>query len=175
MPLIVEQQFPLGRFNATRWRQNPFEDRFGEWPPSPLRLLRALAARWFQYARETGDNDTLNRDALLREIGSELPSFALPSLTWQGQPLKQCVPYGVEWTAPGAADAAYKKAKTTLTEDHYRLLSPGAPLFWHWENLEVDGRQKELLDQLLKRILYFGRAESFSYLRRSMRFRRYWS
>ena len=54
MPLILEQSFPLGRFHATRWNQNPYEDRHGEWPPSPWRLLRALAARWFQYARETG-------------------------------------------------------------------------------------------------------------------------
>ena len=60
MPLILEQVFPLGRFHATRWNQNPFEDRHGEWPPSPWRLLRALAARWFQYARETGDEDDWN-------------------------------------------------------------------------------------------------------------------
>lgn len=166
MPLIIEQQFPLGRFNATRWHQNPFEDPFGEWPPSPLRLLRALTARWFQYARETGDSETDKRDALLREIARELPSFALPAFTWRGQPLKQYVPYKVEWTAKGAADPAYKKAQTTLTEDHYRVLSPDALLFWHWEHLDLEGTQKDLLDQLLKRILYFGRAESFSCLRR---------
>jgi CRISPR-associated protein Csb2 len=166
MPLIIEQRFPLGRFNATRWHQNPFEDPFGEWPPSPLRLLRALTARWFQYARETGDSDTDKRDALLREIARELPSFALPAFTWRGQPLKQYVPYKVEWTAKGAADPAYKKAQTTLTEDHYRVLSPDARLFWHWENLDLEETQKDLLDQLLKRILYFGRAESFSCLRR---------
>ncbi len=53
MPLILEQSFPLGRFHATRWNQNPFEDPYGEWPPSSWRLLRALAARWFQYSRET--------------------------------------------------------------------------------------------------------------------------
>src|SRR5215210_9435531 len=166
MPLIIEQRFPLGRFNATRWHQNPFEDPFGEWPPSPLRLLRALAARWFQYARETGDSETGKRDVLLREIARELPSFALPAFTWRGQPLKQYVPYKVEWTAKGAADPAYKKAQTTLTEDHYRVLSPDALLFWHWEHLDLEGTQKDLLDQLLKRILYFGRAESFSCLRR---------
>ncbi len=39
MPLILEQSFPLGRFHATRWNQNPFEDPYGEWPPSPWRLL----------------------------------------------------------------------------------------------------------------------------------------
>ena len=63
MPLVLRQTFPLGRFHATRWNQNPFEDRFGEWPPSPWRLLRALVARWFQYSRETGDEDVALRDA----------------------------------------------------------------------------------------------------------------
>jgi CRISPR-associated protein Csb2 len=58
MAVVIEQRFPLGRFHATRWNQNPFEDPYGEWPPSPWRLLRALAARWFQYARETGDGES---------------------------------------------------------------------------------------------------------------------
>jgi len=166
MPLIIEQKFPLGRFHATRWRQNPFEDSFGEFPPSPYRLLRALTARWFQYARETGDNDTNKRDELLQKIAGELPSFALPAFTWRGQPLKQYIPYKVEWTAKGAADPAYKKAQTTLVEDHFRLLPPNSLLFWRWENLNLGLAQKDLLDELLKRILYFGRAESFSRLRR---------
>jgi CRISPR-associated protein Csb2 len=166
MPLIIEQTFPLGRFHATRWRQNSFEDSFGEFPPSPYRLLRALTARWFQYARETGDNDTKRRDELLQKIAAELPSYSLPEFTWRGQPLKQYIPYKVEWTGKGAADAAYKKAQTTLVEDHYRLLPPDALLFWNWENLNLEKEQKDLLDQLLKRVLYFGRAESFSRLRR---------
>lgn len=166
MPLIIEQTFPLGRFHATRWRQNPFEDSFGEFPPSPYRLLRALTARWFQYARETGDDDTNKRDELLQKIAGELPSFALPEFTWGGQSLKQYIPFKVEWTAKGAADAAYKKAQTTLVEDHYRLLPPDALLFWRWENLDLRDEQKDLFDQLLRRILYFGRAESFSRLRR---------
>ena len=40
MALAIEQYFLTGRFHATRWNQNPFEDSHGEWPPSPYRLLR---------------------------------------------------------------------------------------------------------------------------------------
>ncbi|MBV9925501.1 MAG: type I-U CRISPR-associated protein Cas5/Cas6 [Acidobacteria bacterium] len=175
MPLIIEQRFPLGRFNATRWHQNPFEDPFGEWPPSPLRLLRALTARWFQYARETGDSDTGRRDELLRNLARELPSFALPSFTWRGQPLKQYVPTALEDqfkykkdpnTKKPVLDYKFRQVTKTLTEDQYRVLSPNTRLYWHWEGLDLEDGQKDLLDQLLKRILYFGRAESFSYLRR---------
>src|SRR6202158_3820213 len=83
MPLVLEQQFPLGRFHATRWNQNPFEDRYGEWPPSPWRLLRALAARLIQYSRESGDEDIETRNELLHVMASQVPSFCLPGLTWR--------------------------------------------------------------------------------------------
>jgi len=95
MSLVLRQSFPLGRFHATRWNQNPFEDRFGEWPPSPWRLLRALAARWFQYSRETGDEDVALRDELLRKLGREVPQFQLPEASWRGPAVKQYHPTGV--------------------------------------------------------------------------------
>ncbi len=39
MRIVLKQIFPLGRFHATPWRVNPFDDPHGEWPPSPWRLL----------------------------------------------------------------------------------------------------------------------------------------
>src|SRR3954470_15696971 len=86
MALILEQSFPMGRYHATRWNQNPFEDRHGEWPPSPWRLLRALAARWFQYARETGDEDEHARNELLNKFAAQTPDFVIPDFTWRGDP-----------------------------------------------------------------------------------------
>src|SRR5713226_7278794 len=85
MSLVLEQSFPLGRFHATRWNQNPFEDPYGEWPPSPWRLLRALAARWFQYGRETGDTDDTLRNRILTKLAQEVPCFRLPENTWRGR------------------------------------------------------------------------------------------
>lgn len=166
MTLIIEHRFPLGRFHATRWKQNPFEDPYGEWPPSPWRLLRALAARWFQYARETGDVDAQRCDFLLLSLASSLPTFALPYTTWRGPALKQYQPTSVEWTDASKAAAAYKKPQTTLVEDHYRVLPPDEPLYWVWEHLDLDASHMELLDHLLERTLYFGRSESFCRLRR---------
>lgn len=174
MALIIEQRFPSGRFHATRWNQGAFGDAYGEWPPSPWRLLRALAARWFQYARENGESkesEVEQRDALLRPLlaalTSSLPSFYLPSLTWRGAPLKQYQPTSIDWTDKSKAAAGYKKPQTTLLEDHYRAVPPDDPLFWCWENLpDLEPQQEQLLDQLLERMLYFGRAESYSRLRR---------
>lgn len=168
MSLILEQQFPLGRFYATRWNQSPFEDRHGEWPPSPWRLLRAMAARWIQYSRESGDEDISLRDVLLKTLASEVPSFCLPDFTWRAEPaVRQYHKTGVEWTAKGKKDAGYKKAMTTLVPDHCRAIPSSQSIFWFWPSIEaMPTRLINLLDQLLRRILYFGRAESLCRIRR---------
>ena len=166
MALIIEQRFPMGRFHATRWKENPFGDPHAEWPPSPWRLLRALAARWFQYARESGNFDETGRDKLLRRLASNLPAFVLPSATRRGLPIKQYQPTGVEWTDKSKSAAAYKKPQTTLVEDHYRVVPDDESLFWVWDQINLDDSQTALLDHLLERTLYFGRAESFCRLRR---------
>lgn len=175
MALIIEQQFPFGRFHATRWNQGAFGDAYGEWPPSPWRLLRAIVARWFQYARETGETKNTEKEKrevllkpLLQALADSLPAFCLPSMTWRGQALKQYQPTNLDWTDKSKAAAAYRKPQTTLVEDHYRAVPPDELVFWCWESLDdLKEPQKHLLDRLLERTLYFGRAESFSLLRRA--------
>lgn len=167
MPLILQQRFPLGRFHATRWKQNSFEDRHGEWPPSPWRLLRALAARWIQYSRETGDDDIAMRDELLGQLSIEVPEFSVPSLTWRAEPsVRQYHRTGVEWTAKGKKDAAYKKSMTTLVPDVCRAISSNDSVFWSWPSVALSTSLQRLLDELLRRMLYFGRAESLCIIRR---------
>ena len=160
MAIWIEQRFVAGRFHATRWRQNPFEDIYGEWPPSPWRLLRALAARWFQYARETGDEDEGRLQALLGALAGELPGFYLPDLVWRGRALKQYQPTGLAWSDPAANAAAIKRTATTLVADTYWCISPNETVVWSWPELQLDSTQRVLLAQLLRRLLYFGRAES---------------
>ena len=167
MALFLQQQFPLGRFHATRWKQNPFEDRHGEWPPSPWRLFRSLAARWIQYSREMGDEHISARDDLLSALASETPELAIPVMTWRAEPsIRQYHKTAVEWTAKGRKDAAYKKSMTTLAVDAFRAIPPTESLFWSWTNLVLPAPSRQLLDELLVRVLYFGRAESFCLFRR---------
>jgi CRISPR-associated protein Csb2 len=162
MALLLAQTFPLGRFHATRWNQNPFEDPHGEWPPSPWRFLRALAARWIQYSRETGDDDAKARDDLLAHLAHFPPAFHLPPTSWRGSPeLRQYQPTEVTWTDASAKGAAYKKPKTTLVSDHFRVLPSDEPVYWFWEALDLSRALRSLLNELLRRMHYFGRAESF--------------
>lgn len=169
MTLTLEQSFPLGRFHATRWNQSPFEDPYGEWPPSPWRLLRALAARWFQFVRETGQADEALRDRLLDKLARESPAYRLPEATWRGVAIRQYHPLGLEEQykykkARGAQkqtlDYSFKQVGTTLVQDHYRAIPPGEPVCWVWERTELSPDETALLHQLLRRVLYFGRAES---------------
>jgi len=173
MELIIEQTFPLGRFHAARWKQGSFGDRHGEWPPSPYRLLRALAMRWFQYAREMGWNNREENSQrsqllypLLESLASALPSFYLPAASWRGPAVKQYQPTAVEWTDKLKKAAGYKKPSTTLVEDHYRVIPAQEPVFWFWRDIEIADCCINLLDALLDRILYFGRAESYCRMRR---------
>jgi len=175
MELVIEQRLPLGRFHATRWNQNPFEDSYGEWPPSPWRLLRALAARWFQYNRETGDREEQLRDTLLQALAHSLPAFCLPELSWRGLALRQYQPTALEdqhqykkdpKTKKQVLDYKYKEVGRTLVADHYRVLPSEESIYWYWQDLSLSNPQTELLDRLLDRILYFGRAETFCHMRR---------
>lgn len=167
MSVILEQRFPLGRFHATRWNQNPFEDRHGEWPPSPWRLLRALAARWIQYSRETGVEDVDERNELLRHLASSVPDFSVPAMSWRADPAaRQYHKTGVEWTAKGKKDSGYKKSMTTLVPDHCRAVPPNESIYWLWSGLDLPVHLQRLLDELLRRMLFFGRAESLCHLRR---------
>lgn len=161
MSLLIRQRFPLGRFHSTRWNQNPFEDPYGEWPPSPWRLLRALAARWFQYSRETGDVSESARNELLSALCLSPPAFHLPENAWRGQPTKQYQPTQVEWSDPSKDKAAFKRPGKTLSLDQYQTFPPDEAIIWIWDSLTLTGSCAALLHQLLRRILYFGRADSF--------------
>jgi CRISPR-associated protein Csb2 len=169
MPLIIEQFFPQGRFHATRWRENPFADSYGEWPPSPWRLLRTLSARWFQYSRETGDQDQDAIGRLLKILASKRPQYLLPSAI-KGPTLKQYQPISEHsWSDPSAGSGAVKRAKTTLFPDGYFVIDPKRPIFWQWPEIDLSTGDSDLLAQLLARVTYFGRAESRSHLALSTR------
>lgn len=173
MPLLLEQYFLTGRFHATRWNQNAFEDSHGEWPPSPWRLLRALTARWFEHARETGDRNSRLRDSLLTKLAVAPPAFYLPansqhSSAWPSRGLKQYQPTSLEKSDKKRGEPWVKRAQTTLAVDSFAIVPPNTSLLWIWQNVTFNDSPDELslLDQLLRRVTYFGRAESLSLIRR---------
>lgn len=90
--VILQQHFPLGRFHANPWKAFPFDDPYGEWPPSPWRLIRALIARSHQFARE---EPSIGRDdlaALVRAFCTSSIRWHLPAQSWRGPGLRQYQP-----------------------------------------------------------------------------------
>ena len=60
MRLVLHQEFSLGRFHATPWRANPFDDLMANGHPVPWRLVRAIVARWYRWSREAESELTLD-------------------------------------------------------------------------------------------------------------------
>jgi CRISPR-associated protein Csb2 len=93
MQIVLRQEFSLGRFHATPWRVNPFDDPHGEWPPSPWRLVRAVTARWYQWAREAeSEPDIAELERLQAALCTSTYAFHLPADARKGSPLRQYHP-----------------------------------------------------------------------------------
>jgi len=93
MKIVLRQEFPLGRYHATPWRVNPFDDPHGEWPPSPWRMVRAVTARWYQLARETESEPSIAElKRLQAALCKSIYAFHLPDDTRKGSPLRQYHP-----------------------------------------------------------------------------------
>jgi CRISPR-associated protein Csb2 len=103
-------------------------------------------------------------------LASSVPAFRIPEATWRGQAIRQYQPTGLEEqykyrkdpnTKKQVLDYSFKQVGKTLIHDHYRALPSNGSVFWIWDCLTLSSSHTELLQQLLRRILYFGRAESF--------------
>lgn len=116
MKVVLRQEFPLGRFHATTWRVNPYDDPYGEWPPSPWRLIRAVTARWYQWAREAErDPDPAELENLQIALCKSTYTFHLPSNARKGNPLRQYHPTEFKMNAPNWRQIArYQRATGAL-------------------------------------------------------------
>ncbi|MBI4700559.1 MAG: type I-U CRISPR-associated protein Cas5/Cas6 [Deltaproteobacteria bacterium] len=169
MQLILQQVFPLGRFHATPWRVSPFDDAFGEWPPSPWRLVRAVVARWYQWTREaTGPRGEQELNDLVRALCDSAYRFHLPVHSRRGSPLRQYLPVEFGWNPPDKKKPAERSYGTSLAQDNYWCVSrdDDGAVWWFVDGNRWTDRLVETLDRCIERMTYFGRAESFTQMRR---------
>jgi hypothetical protein len=174
MRLVLRQSFPLGRLHATGWRVNPFDDPFGEWPPSPWRLVRAVVARWYQWKRETnraGDDACL--DELVRALCDSSYRFRLPPQARRGAAVRQYHPVEFGWEPPNKWKGKGKNKKrvpqmrtygTSLAQDNYWCVpcDDAGAIWWFIEGDRWTPRLVEALDGCIERLIYFGRAETLN-------------
>lgn len=163
MRLVLRQEFPLGRFHATPWRVNPFDDPHGEWPPSPWRLVRAVTARWYQWARETEQEPDLAKlEQLQAALCQSTYAFHLPPDAREGSPIRHYHPTEFGWRPAEKKKAGTRSYGTSLVQDNYWCVPPEWPVWWFIEGDDWTDDLRALLAQCLERMTYFGRAETLS-------------
>lgn len=166
MKFILRQEFPLGRFHATPWRMNPFDDPYGEWPPSPWRLVRAVTARWYQWARETDqDPDIAKLEQMQAALCRSTYSFHLPADARQGNPLRQYHPTEFGWRPAQKKKAGMRSYGTSLVQDNYWCVPSESPVWWFIDGDDWTDELRSLLAQCVERMTYFGRAETLTRMR----------
>jgi CRISPR-associated protein Csb2 len=164
MRIVLKQTFPLGRFHATPWRVNPFDDPYGEWPPSPWRLVRGVVARWYQWCREDPDRAKGRLDRLIEALCTSSYEFQLPVHAQRGNPLRQYFPVEFGWNPKEKKKAAVRSYSTSLAQDNYVCLpvDDDGAIWWFLESGHWNETLTEALNECLKRMTYFGRAEAFT-------------
>ncbi len=147
--LAIAFTFPAGRYHATPWGRHVNEADVA-WPPDLWRISRALIAVWH---RKLGSYPREQIHALLACLAeADLPSFRLPEVAIHSH---------TRHYMPG------KRDKRTLVFDAFARVANDDPIVIGWPELELNGKQTEVLDALLENLGFLGRAESWVDARRA--------
>lgn len=149
--LALRLTFPWGRYYAHPWGLNPVRLREAEWPPSPWRLLRALAAGWFR--AHSGLPATEILTSVLEKLGQDLPEIAIGPVSFA-----QTVHWQPNFGAADKDDRASAIYKRTRHENHFAATE--GPVVFHWKNVVLGDDETRLLSEIVPHVTYFGRAES---------------
>ncbi len=145
--VAVAVRFPAGRYHATPWGRHVNEADVA-WPPEPWRLLRALVAAWHRKAdRERFPEPVLA--GLIDALAERPPLYGLPNAVHAHS--RHYMP-----TREGARETK------VLVFDAFCRVDADDPLIIAWPGLVLPDDQAALLDHLLARLGYLGRAESWA-------------
>ena len=154
--VIVQVNLLSGRYHAHPWGEAQHAMAGPEWPPSPWRLLRALAAAWFDAIPRP--LTVARRDELLQTLGrARPPTMWLPPVSFAEIPYYQPV-----FDKGKAKVVAAVRHQPVLHYDHFAVLSEGdeGACFCYEYELNLPQKQRSDLAVLLARMTYFGRTES---------------
>ena len=144
--VIVQASLLSGRYHAHPWGEAQHAMAGPEWPPSPWRLLRCLAAAWFD--ANPPPVTEAQRDDLLQALGrASPPAMWLPPVAFAEIPYYQPL---------------QESGDRRLHFDHFAVLgeAEGSACFCFDFDVGLSAGQQNVLARLLARITYLGRAES---------------
>lgn len=153
--LTLRLTFPSGRYYAHPWGQNPARITEAEWPPSPWRLLRAIAAAWFQANPGRAPGPELIE--ILELLGQELPTFILPKVAFS-----RAIHYQPNCGATSNEDLSLARYKRVRHENHFAVLGGDVLVRWRLKDISEEAlcTVRSVINDLAARISYFGRADS---------------
>lgn len=145
MTVMMEVTFPFGYVHATPWGTHVNEGAI-EWPPSPWRLLRALAATWHARCPD------LPADV----VGPLFEALAAPPAVRAAPRTEASIRtyLPAEGHRSGAA-----KPDVDLAVDAFVAVAPGTGVAYRWD-VDLSDSQSDALRQLADALPYLGRAES---------------
>ncbi len=140
-----EIRFPSGRFHATPWGHHVNEG-VPEWPPSPWRIARALAAAMYTRCPELDRSIAL---AALRLLAAP-PSFTLPPAT---------ASHTRHYLSQNKTDRAGR-----MVFDAFVAVDRTASIVAHWP-IEPSPAERRALAAMASEVSYLGRAEAWCDMR----------
>lgn len=149
--LALGFRFRAGRYHATPWGRHVNEGDVA-WPPSSWTLARALLAVWHRKLAP-GSFPEEHLEELLAALADEAPVYELPRAVHAHSRHYMPIRKG-------------RSATTTLVFDAFARVDVEAELVMAWPGLDLPARLFPLLDVLLARLGYLGRAESWVEARR---------
>lgn len=151
MSTAIGIRFVAGRYHASPWGRHVNEAAV-EWPPSPLRLLRALIAVWHRKA----DKDRFPEERLrqlVHVLAGEMPVYRLPRAS-------------LSHTRHFMPVVSGRRERRSLVFDAFLRLDSDDELLVIWPATTLRAPERDTLDHLLGLVGYLGRAESWAECRR---------
>jgi CRISPR-associated protein Csb2 len=155
-------RFLAGRYHATPW-DHQVNEGLVEWPPSPWRILRALVAAYYRLP-EPVERALLNQ--LMEKLAMTAPNYALPRTstahTRHYMPIRK---EGKSTTTRVFDTFLVLERVQTIVGESLPSLADAAPVLQvYWPEVELNGAEHHLLQQLCRQVSYLGRAEAWAEL-----------
>lgn len=138
--LALAFKFIAGRYHATQWGENVNEG-MPDWPPSPWRIIRAIISVWHVKLNSITKEEI---EPILKKMIENKVCFYLPYST-----RSHTRHYMPTWNS------------TTKIIDSFVAVSPNESVVAIWNDVSLDDKQKEIINNISKSIQYLGRAESW--------------
>ena len=150
MAVSLAFRFLAGRYHATPSGHHVNEGLI-EWPPSPWRLLRALISIGYTSGLWDGAGPSEVGRNLIEKLSCELPCYYVPKTI--GTHSRHYMPI---------AKLENGREKTTLVFDTWaHIEDEDQELIITWQDVTLEGAELFMLSNLVERLNYLGRSESW--------------